>query len=174
MPGERTIDFMDDRIKLRADLNALPRLYHLAEGSGTRPLLSIPGEQISSLYAFILHPGGAGHTLHGRLRQSLRPLLSISEAQISMLHSRLYHPSRGSRSYTYGRLSRLSRQGLYVYYGLPALPPHQTLETPETPQKNAQKSVPPDQNMSKSQPQCRTKAGIIHLRGADLNASPTP
>ena len=115
LPGERTIDFIDDQIKLRADLNSLPRLYqgaepgpfpreqistlylrlyrplertlmlypglfHLAEGSRTRPLLSIPGEQISTLYAFTLHPGGAGHTLHGRLSQSLRPLLSISGA----------------------------------------------------------------------------------------------
>ena len=74
----------------------------------------------------------------------------------------------------YGQLSRLSRQGIYVYYNLPALPPQQSLETSETAKKNAQKLIPPDQNMNKSQPQFRTKAGIIHLREEDLTALPTP
>ena len=60
MLGERTIDFMDDKIKPRADLDALPRLYHPAQESSTRSLLSIPGKQISMLYPSnqeLLYPG---------------------------------------------------------------------------------------------------------------------
>ena len=74
--------------------------FHLAEGGETRPLLSIPRKQISTLYAFTICSGRAGHILHGRLSQSLWTLLSISGEQISMLHSRLYHPFRESRSQT--------------------------------------------------------------------------
>ena len=160
-----------------------PGLFHLAEGSRTRPLLSIPGEQISTLYAFTLHPGGAGHTLHGRLSQSLRPLLSISGAQISMLHSRLYHPSRGSRSYTVWTIKPMIK--IRVTH-LPQ-PTSSTAEpNPRNPRNPPQKrakfstarakhkqistSVPyqsryyPPQG---SRSQCFTHALIIHPGGAD-------
>lgn len=35
--------------KPRTDPSSLPRPFHLAQGSGTRPLLYIPEEQISTL-----------------------------------------------------------------------------------------------------------------------------
>ncbi len=77
-----------------------PSFFHPAKKSGTRPLLSIPEEQISTLYAITIHCGRANHTLHRRLSQSLRPLLSISGKQILILYPRFYHLSWGSRSYT--------------------------------------------------------------------------
>lgn len=77
-----------------------PSFFYPAKKSGTRPLLSIPEEQISTLYAITIHPGRANHTFHGRLSQSLRPLLSISGEQILILYPRLYHSSWGSRSHT--------------------------------------------------------------------------
>lgn len=162
-------------------------LSHLAKGSGTRPLLSIPREQISTLYAFTTHPGGADlhalclyhpfrgadHTSHGRLSQSLRPLLSISAEQISMLYAFTIH--LGSRSYIpklvskpfiihlrrtnlnapLKSLSSISGEQIKGYTSTATYQLyHQT--KPQKPQKpptkKVQKSVPPDQNQSKSQP----------------------
>ena len=73
------------------------------------PLPSIPGEQISTLYAFTIHPGGAGPALHGRLSHFIRHLLSTSRQQISMLYPCLYHPSRGSRSYTVWKIKPITK-----------------------------------------------------------------
>lgn len=56
-------------------------LYYLfCESKSQRsiPLPSIPKNEISIFYAFIMHCGGASHLLHKRLSQPLRFLLSIS------------------------------------------------------------------------------------------------
>ena len=80
------------------------------------PLPSIPGEQISTVYAFTIHPGEAGPALHGGLSHFSRPLLSISRQLIPILYPRLYHPSRGSRSHTVWKIKPITKIRLYAYY----------------------------------------------------------
>lgn len=110
------MNFMDDQIKPRADFNAVPKLYHLVQENGTRPLLSIPEKQISTLYTsnqellspefYYLIQGSRIRRistlylcLYYPSRRSKLSILSISGEQILMLYPRLHHLSRGSRSH---------------------------------------------------------------------------
>ena len=96
-----------------------PGLSHLAKREGTRPLLSIPGDQISMLYAFTIHPKGADlnalclYHLFPESRSSIAWMpKSVSKAFIIHFSGAdlnalcIYHPSRGSRSYIPKLVSR--------------------------------------------------------------------
>ena len=117
MPGERAIDSIDDQIKPRADPIALPKPYHPAKGSRTRPSLSILRKQILTLYPsnqelfypglyhpapLLSIPGKQISTLYPSNQELLYPGLyhqtqGSGTRKISTLYLRLYYPSRGSK-----------------------------------------------------------------------------
>ena len=125
MPGERTIDSMDNQTKPRSFFNALPRPLSSSPGERnqaliiypggadlnalSRPLSSIPGERTSMIYLGCYLPSRRSRSQCSTTLLSsipgeqifnalFTPLPSIPAEKISMLHLRLHHPSRGSRS----------------------------------------------------------------------------
>ena len=86
---------MDNQIKLRADLNPLPRLHHLAEGSETRPFPK--GANLNTISTLLFSIRVDTHALprpffHLAKGNRTRPLLFILEEQILTLYSFTFHP----------------------------------------------------------------------------------
>ena len=82
IPGEQILTFYLSNQE--RTLMFYPSLFHRAHGSGTRLYDLFRGSKSPySVYAFIIHPGGANHRLHGRLTQFRRPFLNAPLTPLS-------------------------------------------------------------------------------------------
>ena len=110
MPGKRTIDFMNNQIKPRTDLNALSRHHHLAKGSRTR--LFPKGANLNVISMSLLYIKANTFVLLGFFYLTkgnrTRLLLFILGEQILTLYTYIFHLG-GATPILHERLSQFLR-----------------------------------------------------------------
>ena len=149
------------------------RLHHPSRGcrcyAPSLALLSIPGEQISTLCLCLYHPS------RGSKSYISWTIKSVSKTFIIYFRGTNLNapptPYSGGADHTpHGRLSPLPRQGLYVYYNLPALPPKILLK----PQKSQKPPRKTRKNHTATLPTAFHFFTTVLLLGTCLKPTPIP